>query len=124
MRALKRTSGDLIRLVFLSSCQTATRSPSDAFRGLAPMLVQAGVPAVLAMQDLVPIDTARTFSQVFYRQLLQHGLVDLAANQARARLLAGHLPGAHIPVLFMRLADGRLLAPDPARLAFTAMASI
>ncbi len=74
LRALRRDGDDHVRLVFLSSCQSATRSPSDAFRGLAPKLVQAGVPAVLAMQDLAPIETARAFSQVFYRQLLQHGL--------------------------------------------------
>ena len=83
-RALRRDGNDPLRLVFLSTCQSATRSPSDAFRGLAPKLVQTGVPAVLAMQDLVPIETARAFSQVFYRQLLQHGQVDLSANQARA----------------------------------------
>ena len=40
-------------LIFLSSCQSATRHTADAWRGLAPRLVKAGVPAVLAMQDLV-----------------------------------------------------------------------
>jgi hypothetical protein len=110
-----------LRLVFLSSCQTATQSPTDAFAAFAPRLVRAGVPAVLAMQDLVPVETARAFSQVFYRQLLRHGLADLAANQARAAMLSGQWPGAHIPVLFMRLADGRLLAPSPARSALAAI---
>ncbi len=110
-----------LRLVFLASCQTATQSPSDAFAAFAPRLVRAGVPAVLAMQDLAPVETARAFAQVFYRQLLRHGLVDLAANQARAAMLSGQRPGAHIPVLFMRLADGRLLAPSPARSALTAI---
>jgi CHAT domain-containing protein len=100
---------DKLRLVFLSSCETAVRSPADAFRGLAPRLVAAGVPAVVAMQDLVPIATARAFAATFYRQLLQHGQVDLAANEARAHLLTAKLPGASIPVLFMRLRDGALL---------------
>ena len=100
---------DKLRLVFLASCQTATRSPADAFRGLAPALVAAGVPAVLAMQDRVPIDTARAFARTFYRQLLQHGMVDLAANEARSALLTADLPGAAIPVLFMRLRAGELL---------------
>jgi hypothetical protein len=99
---------DKLRLVFLASCQTATRSPADAFRGFAPALVAAGAPAVLAMQDLVPVDTAREFARTFYKQLLQHGQVDLAVNQARATLLAGELPGTAIPVLFMRLRWGRL----------------
>jgi hypothetical protein len=100
---------DKLRLVFLASCQTATRSPADAFRGMAPALVAAGVPAVLAMQDLVPVDTAREFACTFYRQLLRHGQVDLAANQARSALLTARLPGASIPVLFLRLRSGELL---------------
>ena len=101
---------DKLRLVFLASCQTATRSPADAFRGLAPQLVAAGVPAVVAMQDPVDKTTARTFAGTFYQRLLEHGLVDLAANQARSALLTARLPGAAIPVLFMRLDTGRLFA--------------
>ena len=98
-----------LRLVFLASCQTATRSDADAFAGFAPQLVQGSVPAVLAMQDKVAMDTARAFAQVFYRELLAHGLVDLACNQARAHLLTGSYTGAQVPVLFSRLPDNRLL---------------
>ena len=104
---VERQSGSL-RLVYLSSCQSARRHPSDAFRGLAPALIQAGIPAVLAMQDLVAIDTARAFSATFYRRLLAHGMVDLAANEARSTILSAGLPGAAIPVLFLRLRSGRL----------------
>ena len=104
------TKDSPLRLVFLASCQTATTSPADAFRGLAPQLIRAGLPAVLAMQDLVTIPTARRFAQVFYHQLLQHGLVDLAGNQARSTVLTAGLPGAAIPVLFMRVPDGKLFA--------------
>jgi hypothetical protein len=100
---------DKLRLVFLAACQTASRSPADAFRGLAPALVAAGVPAVLAMQDRVPVETARLFAHIFYRQLLQHGVVDLAGNEARSTLLTANMPGSAIPVLFMRLREGRLL---------------
>ncbi len=98
-----------LRMVYLASCETATRSPADAFRGLAPRLVAAGVPAVLAMQDLVPIQTARRFGTTLYRQILQHGQVDVACNEARSAILTADLPGASIPVLFMRLNDGQLL---------------
>ncbi len=102
-------SEDKLRLVFLSSCQTATRSPADAFRGFAPRLVDAGVPAVLAMQDLVAVDTARTFTSTFYQQLLDHGLVDRASNEARAKIQTEQKSGPAIPVLFMRLRSGQLL---------------
>jgi hypothetical protein len=100
--------GMALRLVFLASCQTATRSSADAFRGFAPTLVAAGVPAVFAMQDLVPIDTARAFASTFYRQLVQHGQVDVASNEARSAVLTARLPGAALPVLFMRLRSGAL----------------
>ena len=100
--------GNALRLVFLASCQTATRSSADAFRGFAPRLIAAGIPAVLAMQDLVPIDTARGFASTFYRRLLEHGYVDLASNEARSALLSARLPGASIPVLFIRLRSGKL----------------
>ena len=106
---------DKLRLVFLASCQTATRSPADAFRGFAPGLVAAGAPAVLAMQDLVPAVTAQEFARTFYRQLLSHGLVDLAANEARSGLLTARLPAAAVPVLFNRLRSGELLG-QPGRI--------
>ncbi|MEI2692691.1 MAG: NB-ARC domain-containing protein [Anaerolineae bacterium] len=98
------------RLVFLSSCQTAQQDPGDAFRGLAPALIRAGVPAVLAMQGYVPMKTAQPFAAEFYSRLLEHGLLDLACNRARSHLISAHLPDASLPVLFSRLPGGRLLA--------------
>lgn len=97
-----------LRLVVLGSCQSATQSPGDAFRGFAPGLIVHGVPAVLAMQDRVPVATARAFHRVFYEQLFQHGQVDLAANLARASLLTAGVSGAAVPALFMRLRNGVL----------------
>jgi hypothetical protein len=99
---------DPLRLVYLSSCQTAVRDSGDAFRGLAPRLVASGVPAVMAMQDLVPVKTAIEFSRVFYSSLLGHGQIDRAANAARSFLLTSGIRGAGIPVLFMRVRSGEL----------------
>jgi hypothetical protein len=100
---------DKLRLVFLASCQSASRSQVEVFHGLAPKLVAAGVPAVLAMQDKVQFDTARAFSQTFYQRLLAHGQVDLACNEARSALLSARQADAAVPALFMRLRDGQLL---------------
>jgi hypothetical protein len=111
---------DKLRMVYLSSCQTAmTEAATDeevdatgdrfGFRGLAPLLIAAGAPAVLAMQDFVQIDTARVFSQAFYGELMARGEVDRAANAARDRVINRKLPGAAIPVLYMRLRSGELL---------------
>ncbi|MBX3001128.1 MAG: CHAT domain-containing protein [Caldilineaceae bacterium] len=98
-----------LRLVYLDGCETAMRDSADAFRGFGPALVRAGVPAVIAMQEAVNVRTSRQFTTTFYGSLLEHGLVDLAANQARATILTENLPGAAIPVLFMRLQGGQLL---------------
>ena len=102
-----------LRLIFLSSCQTATRSDTNAFHGFAPALVRAGIPAVLAMQAKVPVLTAQAFAKTFYERLLDHGLVDLAANEARSALITGDYLGVWIPVLFMRLRNGQLFARKP-----------
>jgi hypothetical protein len=108
------------RLVFLAACQSAIgpstvslegsepRSSGDAFLGLAPKLVAVGVPAVVAMQDLVTVESVLKLSQVFYRRLLEHGQVDLAMNEARSTLLTAGRPDAGVPVLFMRLKSGQI----------------
>jgi hypothetical protein len=96
------------RLVFLAACQSATRSTADAFLGLGPKLVAAGVPAVVAMQDFIAVRTARKLSSVFYRRLAEHGVVDRAVNEARSTLVTAGRPDAAVPVLFMRLKSGEL----------------
>ncbi len=94
-------------LVTLMACQSAVRA-AGAFLGLGPRLLLTGVPAVLAMQDRVTVKSARIFSTAFYRNLVKQGVVDLAVNQARSRLLSEGRLDAGVPVLFMRLRSGRL----------------
>ncbi|MEE8384292.1 MAG: CHAT domain-containing protein, partial [Dehalococcoidia bacterium] len=96
------------RLVFLAACQSASRSTNDAFLGLAPKLISAGVPAVVAMQDLISVESARKFGDRFYQRLLEHGQVDLAVNEARSTLLTAGRADAGVPVAFMRLKSGQL----------------
>ncbi|MEJ2211142.1 MAG: CHAT domain-containing protein, partial [Anaerolineae bacterium] len=112
------------RLIFLAACDSARREPGapNPFVGLAPRLVQAGVPAVVAMQDPVPMKLARQLTGDFYRQLLEHGLVDRALNEARNLAFAPDRTEWAIPVLFMRLKSGRLFAADPVRQALQEIA--
>ncbi|MFY0539072.1 hypothetical protein [Nannocystis pusilla] len=77
-------------------------------------MLAAGVPAVLAMQDLMPIDTGRAFTRALYGELWAGGEVDRAANRARATLLTGGLRGSAVPVLYSALADNRLFIPRAA----------
>ncbi|HSD85073.1 MAG TPA: CHAT domain-containing protein, partial [Anaerolineae bacterium] len=101
------------QLIVLAACQSARQSLHDVFTGLGPQLVQIGVPAVVAMQADVTLLTARQFTATFYRQLLAHGLVDLAMNEARSTLITNGRFDAAVPVLFMRLRDGRLWSEAP-----------
>jgi CHAT domain-containing protein len=100
------------QLIFLAACQSATRSAADAFRGLGPKLIRAGVPAVVAMQDYVSIETARKLNGKFYQRLIKHGQVDRAINEARSTLLTAGRPDAAVPVLFTRLESCQLWSGD------------
>ncbi|MEM7028186.1 MAG: AAA-like domain-containing protein [Chloroflexota bacterium] len=99
-------------LTFLAACQSGKQSSADTFRGLAPSLIGVGVSAVLAMQDFISVDTSRSFTRTFYRQLFTHGQVDLASNEARATVITTDLPDSNIPILFSRLPDNKLLSPS------------
>lgn len=100
------------RLCVLASCEGAGtgRDPSAADGGplvaLGPGLVEAGVPAVLAMQGLVRMRTVAEFMPVFFRELAVDGWVDRAVASARAVVVDPQ--EAWRPVLFMRLRRGRL----------------
>ncbi|MBN2003977.1 MAG: CHAT domain-containing protein, partial [Anaerolineae bacterium] len=110
--SLHNLGEDRPRLVFLAACEGAARSAVDAFAGLAPKLVRAGVPAVVAMQDKVALTTTRQLTPEFYADLFRHGEVDRALNAARSLLLAAQAADAATPVLLMRLKDGRLFTPE------------
>ncbi|HKD09182.1 MAG TPA: CHAT domain-containing protein [Bryobacteraceae bacterium] len=99
---------DRLRLVYLSTCQSAKRDPLNPFRGVAPELVKCGVPAVVAMQNDVATTTAIEFSRAFYAALVEHGQIDRAMNSARDGRLTAKDKGAGIPVLFMRLRNAEL----------------
>jgi len=101
------------RLVVLASCESAGNGQagfsSDAQGALAafgPLLAQAGIPAVVAMQGRVSMDTMAAFMPVFFRELRQDGQIDRA--MAAARGTVSQRDDAWLPVLFMRLRDASL----------------
>ncbi len=113
--------GSLPPLTVLIACESASRDIAaggeDAFVGLGPKLVQAGFPAVVAMQAQVPVEAARTFYTEFYRRLMEHGEVDKAMNQARFVIFKPNRTDWSIPVLFMRLKTGALFVEKEATLS-------
>jgi hypothetical protein len=99
------------RLVVLASCQSAgtggarTRD-GGALAALGPRLAHAGVPAVLAMQGNITVETARAFMPKFFAELMQDGQVDRAMTAARTAVK--NAPDWWAPALFLRLESGRI----------------
>lgn len=98
------------RLVVLASCQSANMSAQDensgALASLGPRLASAGVPAVIAMQGNITMQTVAQFMPVFFQELERDGQIDRAMSAARASVRDN--ADAWMPVLFLRLKNGRI----------------
>lgn len=103
------------RLVVLNACQTGRTSDQPGrhpFAGVAPALVRAGVPAVVAMRRGISDPAAIAFSKALYERLAAGDPVDAAVAEGRISLhndAPESLEWA-TPMLFMRLPDGYLFA--------------
>ena len=94
------------RLVVLISCQSAGKGTGEALTAIGPRLAEAGIPAVLAMQDNLSMATAADFLPEFFSTLQKDGQIDRAISVARGFVRKN--PDSWVPVLFMRLKSGRL----------------
>ena len=117
-QAQRMTAGQLamtlrhrgVRLIVLNACQTATGDEGDAFMSVAPALVLADIPAVIAMQFNVPDTMAIRYTESLYNYLALYKPLDLAVTEMRISAANGPSDYDHvlwgIPVLFMRAPDG------------------
>ncbi|MCI0518910.1 MAG: CHAT domain-containing protein, partial [Chloroflexi bacterium] len=95
------------QLVVLGSCQSAGQSSAgQALAALGPRLAEAGIPAVIAMQGNISLDTLEAMMPVFFTQLVKDGQIDRALAAARAAVQ--DRPDYWMPALFMRLKRGRV----------------
>jgi len=105
------------RLVVLTACHGGEGLTTDGvLAAVGPCLASEGIPAVLAMQGPVRMETARAFFGHFFSQLPRSGgedglQIDSAVASARTRM-AERLD-RWMPVLFTRLKEGRLRWYDP-----------
>lgn len=108
-----------LRLVTMVACQSGAVAKSGPFGGLARALVRRGCPAVVAMQKTISVESATHFTRAFYAQLAALGEVDRAASAARQQLYLRDTssPEWAIPVLTMRLRDGRVWASSASPVA-------
>lgn len=94
------------RLIVLASCESAGDGTPEAQSALAPRLAEAGVPAVLAMQGKIGMETIEEAMPVFFSELLKDGQIDRAMAVARGKVR--QRPDSWMPVLFLRLKNGRI----------------
>ena len=97
-------------LVIMVACNSATTGAINSLA--ARLMIESGVPAVLAMQRLVEMVLARAFTNSLSEHLLRDGTIDLAVSVARRRVFQPDSLGWSTPVLYMRNAEGRLFSPN------------
>lgn len=99
-----------LSLVLMVACNSAV---AGALHSLATrLLIESGVPAVLAMQRLIEVVLARSFTHHLSDALLRDGTIDVAVNSARRRIFNPEATGWSTPVLYMRYATGRIFLPN------------
>lgn len=104
-----------VKVVILNACKTAAHDARDAIMGVAPALVRAEIPAVIAMQFNVPDKTALGFTRDLYRFLAMGRPLDAAVTEMRIGAYIGSSDKYFwgIPAIFMRAPDGVIWQPDP-----------
>lgn len=113
-----QTYGNDLRLVILNACsvgQVSTRQSVErtgrGFVGMAPSILKAGIPAVLAMQYEIRDTIAIEFAETLYKRLTKGrwaGRIDDAVNQARnaCLLMDPDDRGYATSILYLRSEDG------------------
>ncbi|NJN17994.1 MAG: CHAT domain-containing protein [Oscillochloris sp.] len=100
-------------MVVLVACNSAAMAGTTSLNSLGARLVlDAGIPAVLAMQRFIEIPIARAFTYHLSEHLLRDGLIDYAVANARRRVFQDDSTSWSTPVLYMRHRDGRLFTPN------------
>jgi len=99
-----------LRLVLLNACEGARGSEQDIFSSTAAILVQRGIPAVLAMQYEITDQAALEFARSFYGALADSLPVDAAVAEARRAVsfAVNNTVEWGTPALYMRSPDGVL----------------
>jgi hypothetical protein len=99
-----------LRLVVLNACNSG-KLAIDPFRSIAPALIRAQIPAVVAQQLNVAAESTRAFVGDFYRALAAGFPIDACVSEGRKAVMNNDglgQPGWGIPVLYTRMASGKL----------------
>ena len=113
--------GHGLQLAVLGACQTGRRDGHNVWSGTVAALMEAGVPAVVAMQYEIRDDAAIAFSKKFYQVLVTGAPIDAAVSAGRVAAFnvchPRREPATHgkfwrdwgVPVLYLRSEQGVVL---------------
>ncbi len=115
MMTLVKTTNGATKLIIFAACESgvagagAEGAKNGGFMGMGPRILKE-VPAVIAMQYVVPQETAFDFTKNMYAALAKGEPLDRAVTRSRIRVF---LKGKDkvfwgTPVLFMRSPDGKI----------------
>jgi len=109
--------GNGVRVAVLAGCETGRRDGVSVWSGIAPALVKAGIPAVVANQYSILDKCAIAFSRQFYQALAGGLSIERAVAAGRIAAYNADITGRDwgVPVLYLRANDGALFtgAADP-----------
>ncbi|NJN15439.1 MAG: CHAT domain-containing protein [Oscillochloris sp.] len=74
------------QLIVLAACEGAGAAVDGLFSSLGPGLIQAGIPAVIAMRGKIARQSVTALMPPFFDSLVEDGRVDLALSVARGYL--------------------------------------
>ena len=103
MKAVLANSGT--QLIVLTSCGSAIFQEARTYNGIAPALIQAGIPAVVAMQSSPPPQSMARFTEVLYRGLASSERLPQAVNNARRAIYRDKPKCWFMPVVYLRSSD-------------------
>ncbi|MCP4362294.1 MAG: CHAT domain-containing protein [Chloroflexi bacterium] len=100
-------AGSAVQAVVLSACQSGLGRQVNLFSGVAPALIQRGIPAVIAMQLAIGVKPAIAFVRDFYKTLAQFKPLVAAVREGRRTLYddASNPQTWFVPVLYLRSKD-------------------
>ena len=102
--------GNGVRLALLGGCETGRRDGVSVWSGIAPALVEAEIPALVANQYKILDKTAIAFSRHFYQALVGGLPIERAVSAGRIAAYNADKDGRDwgVPVLYLRAVDGVL----------------
>jgi hypothetical protein len=101
--------GSRVRLAILTACKTGATDQMNAWTGVAPALIQAGIPAVVGMQFEIDDDNAIAFGSKFYLALARGLSIDAAVTEGRLAIRTDNNERDWgVPVLYLQSSKGVL----------------